>query len=237
MSDISDPLMSVSAAARAVGVDQSTLAKQVRQGLVRSHDGKVRLSEVLADRAANIDLGRAKRRDGAIDQPAANAKAARAAAPTVEPDGDEDDEAGPDDGAVIIDGVTYSYADARAMKETYLAKLKQLEFETKQGKLGLVDDMLADNQRILVTVRERLLAIPGKLGGDLDRAQVERVRDELYEAMEELYAEAAAAEAAFAERDEADDGDDGAEAAAPLEPRRVGGAVPVRRAKDQRRPG
>ena len=69
MSDISDPLISISAAARDIGVDQSTLSKQVRQGLVRSHDGKVRLSEVLADRAANIDLGRSKRRDGSIDSP------------------------------------------------------------------------------------------------------------------------------------------------------------------------
>ncbi len=68
-----DPLISISAAAREIGVHQSTLSKQVREGAVRSHDGKVRLSEVLADRAANIDLGRSNRRRGAIDDPGATA--------------------------------------------------------------------------------------------------------------------------------------------------------------------
>ncbi len=226
MPDDLDPLISISAAARSIAIDRSVLGKQIKQGLVRSHDGKVRLSEVLADRAANIDLGRSKRRDGAIDKPSA-AEASR----------DEDDgEAHPGE-VVMVDGVPVSYAAARALKETYHAKLKQLEFETKQGKLGPVDEMHADNCRILVAVRERLLAVPGKLGGDFTHPQIERVRDELYEAMEELYADGAAAEAALAARDEAGDGADGDEAAAAPQPRRVGRAVPLRGAKDERRPG
>jgi hypothetical protein len=54
MSD-GDPLMCVAAAAREIGLNRSTLARQVNAGAIRSHGGKVRLSEVLADRAANID--------------------------------------------------------------------------------------------------------------------------------------------------------------------------------------
>ena len=225
MPDDLDPLISISAAARSITIDRSVLGKQIKQGLVRSHDGKVRLSEVLADRAANIDLGRSKRRDGEIDKPGA-AEASR--------DGEDDGDAHVGD-VVMVDGVPVSYATARALKETYTAKLKQLEFETKQGKLGPVDKMHADNCRILIAVRERLLAVPGKLGDSFTHPQIERVRDELFEAMEELYADGAAAEAALAARDEAGDGDDGDEAAAAPQSGRVGRTVPLRGAKDERR--
>jgi hypothetical protein len=51
MSD-GDPLMCVAAAAREIGLNRSTLCRQVNAGRVRSHDGRVRLSEVLADRKA-----------------------------------------------------------------------------------------------------------------------------------------------------------------------------------------
>ena len=224
MPDDLDPLISISAAARSIAIDRSVLGKQIKQGLVRSHDGKVRLSEVLSDRASNIDLGRSKRREGAIDKPGA-IEASR--------DVEDDDEAHPGE-VVMVDGVPVSYAAARALKETYHAKLKQLEFETKQGKLGPVDEMHADNCRILVAVRERLLAVPGKLGGDFTHPQIERVRDELYEAMEELYADGAAAEAALAARDETGDGDDGDETATAPQPRRMGRTVPLRGAKDER---
>jgi hypothetical protein len=50
-----EPLIGITAAARQVGVSHSTLSRQVKLGQVRSHKGKVRLSEVLQDRANNID--------------------------------------------------------------------------------------------------------------------------------------------------------------------------------------
>jgi hypothetical protein len=53
MSD--EPLISVAEAAREIGLNRSTLSRQVSAGAIRSHGGKVRLSEILADRAANID--------------------------------------------------------------------------------------------------------------------------------------------------------------------------------------
>jgi hypothetical protein len=54
----SDDLVSIAAAAKEIGYSPSTLARQVKAGSIRSHGGKVRLSEVLADRAANIDSSR-----------------------------------------------------------------------------------------------------------------------------------------------------------------------------------
>jgi transposase-like protein len=52
MSD--EPLISVAEAAREIGLNRSTLSRQVNAGRIRSHDGQVRLSEVLADRKAKI---------------------------------------------------------------------------------------------------------------------------------------------------------------------------------------
>jgi hypothetical protein len=45
----------VAEAAREIGLNRSTLSRQVSAGAIRSHGGKVRISEILADRAANID--------------------------------------------------------------------------------------------------------------------------------------------------------------------------------------
>jgi hypothetical protein len=52
---MNDELIGITAAARQIGVSHSTLSRQVKLGQVRSHKGKVRLSEVLQDRANNID--------------------------------------------------------------------------------------------------------------------------------------------------------------------------------------
>ncbi len=226
-----DPLVSISAAAREIGVHQSTLSKQVREGAVRSHDGRVRLSEVLADRAANIDLGRSNRRRGAIDNPGATAAPVPA-----EPDVED---AGADDGApeqaVIVDGVAVSYAAARAMKEGYLARLKQLEFETKRGALVSTDDAVAEFTRVLGVIRERLLAMPGKLGGTLTREHVELVRTEIHDALEELSEFETGLDGAEAAPHEDPDSDGDAGAPAAAQPRPVGRPVPARRAEDQRR--
>lgn len=51
--------LSIAAAARAIGVSRQTLWGQVRSGAVRSHDGRVYLSEVKADRKRNVDPARA----------------------------------------------------------------------------------------------------------------------------------------------------------------------------------
>jgi transposase-like protein len=49
-----EPLVSLAEAARNIGVHRSTLSRQTASGQVRNWGGKVRVSEVVADRAANV---------------------------------------------------------------------------------------------------------------------------------------------------------------------------------------
>jgi hypothetical protein len=52
-------VISIAEAARAIGLNRSTLSRQVRRGLIRSYPNGVVLAEVIADRATNI--GRVRR--------------------------------------------------------------------------------------------------------------------------------------------------------------------------------
>ncbi len=114
-----DDLISISEAARRVGVNQSTLSRQVKSGAIRSHGGKVRHAEVLEDRANNIDK-----------LMAARTKRLR------EPGSDDADLLmGSQTDGIPVDGHLLSLHQAQQLKENYLAKLKQLEFEEKSKKL------------------------------------------------------------------------------------------------------
>ena len=173
--ELNDPLISIPEAAKIIGVNRTTLGRQVRGGAVRSHDGKVRLSEVLQDREANIDLTRSKRHDGKID---ADVKTVAF---------EEDGGAEP----VLVDGEILSYPEARALKETYLARLRRLEFETKAGKFVEIEEVGRQVEDEYNIVRERLLTIPGKIAEALvgaTRAEIEMaIRAEITEALEELH--------------------------------------------------
>jgi hypothetical protein len=93
MAEDKEPLLSLSQAARAIGVNKSTISRQIRDGQIRSQDGKVKLSELRVDRKNNL----------------------RHADP--EP----------------------TFARARAVKETYLAQLRRLEYQVKTGALIKTD--------------------------------------------------------------------------------------------------
>ena len=49
------------------------------------------------------------------------------------------------------------------MKETYLARLRQLEYDTKVGKVALIEDIAEAVGEQLAIVRRRLLAIPSNV--------------------------------------------------------------------------
>jgi hypothetical protein len=137
---MNDPLVSVSAAARKIGVSQSTLSRQVKAGSIRSHAGKVRISEVLDDRKNNVDSSRWSDRK---KRPAAGRKPRPMHQPPKSDDasllhmheaidnlpvndiGDADQ--------IVIDERLMSVGRARAMRETYLARLAQMEFEAASG--------------------------------------------------------------------------------------------------------
>ena len=144
----SEPLVSVSAAARQIGVHRSTLQSQVNAGQVRSHEGKVRLREVLEDRAANIDLTRSRRRAGDGD-----------ALHTAAADQSADQPSADDDPPVLVDGKALPYAEARALKETYLARLRQLEFDLKSGEVAPIADVVSQVTSDYARVRNKLLGI------------------------------------------------------------------------------
>lgn len=116
-----DKFISIAAAAKTIGLNKSTLSRQVKTGAIRSHGGKVRLSEVLEDRASNIDLAQSRRRpSGATD---ATAGATPADATTDDP------------APILVDGALVSFAEAQRIKENYLAKLRGLEFDLKSKRL------------------------------------------------------------------------------------------------------
>lgn len=66
-------------------------------------------------------------------------------------------------------GGVMTVADAEALKETYLAKLRQLEYETKAGRVVLIDDAVAALERLLADLRTKLLAVPAEQAPRLAR--------------------------------------------------------------------
>ncbi|KAB2918532.1 MAG: hypothetical protein F9K29_08175 [Hyphomicrobiaceae bacterium] len=130
-------LISIRAAAKHldVALHHSVLAKHVKSGQVRSHGGKVRLSEVIEDLAKNIDHSRAHRRRKPLPI-SSSGDATGVATP---------DETQPADGAARAIAANerkpdnepdmLPYNQARAKKETWLARLRRLEFQLKSGSL------------------------------------------------------------------------------------------------------
>jgi hypothetical protein len=116
-----EPLISIAAAAREIGLNKSTLSRQVKSGAIRSRDGMVRLSEVYEDRVKNIDAtiwsNRPKKSAPASHAPL-HAKVG-----------------GDDLRKVKIDGVVLDINAAKALKETYLGRLAQLKFKTESETL------------------------------------------------------------------------------------------------------
>ncbi len=78
-----------------------------------------------------------------------------------------------------------SYAQARLADMVYRAKLRRLEFETKQGKLVEAENVKQRWAAILVVLKERILAVPDKLAPELTALTEERhVRDALKREMQ-----------------------------------------------------
>lgn len=120
-----EPLISIAAAAREIGINKSTLSRQVADGKIRSHDGKVRLSEVYEDRAKNIDAAIWSNRQKRSTAPShASPRATEA----------EDGDVGGAD-TVEVDGKVLDINAAKALKETYLGRLAQLKFTVESGAL------------------------------------------------------------------------------------------------------
>jgi hypothetical protein len=141
-----DEFISIAEAAKQIGINKSTLSRQVKAKAVRSHNGKVRLSEVYEDRANNIDLSQSRRRSTKTPAAAPAAKldatAQADATPSVlnlsanvsAPDSDATDDGAGDD-LVLVDGALLTFAQASCLKENYLARKHKLSFEVARGAL------------------------------------------------------------------------------------------------------
>lgn len=68
---------------------------------------------------------------------------------------------------VIVDGKAMPFAKARALKETYLARLRKLEFEVKEGALvdrATAEKLFFDTAR---DFRDAWLSWPARIGIEL----------------------------------------------------------------------
>ena len=180
---MSEALISISKCALAIGLHKSTLASQVKDGSIRSHEGKVYLSEVLEDRAKNIDLSRSARHEGRIDD---GEKGVGSSQPdptksTVDPTLSDPTIEELDGTPVMVDGKSLPYKEARALKETYLARLRQIEYHQKSGEVVSVEAVARIITAEYGIVRNRLLGLPASVAPRLvgmDQHQISQALSE-----------------------------------------------------------
>ena len=173
--------ISISAAARAIGVNKSTLARQLKGSGVEFVEGKARLSDVLAYRASAIDLTRSGRRAGKGDSIDVDATMPLADATPAEVDATVESEDGE---PVLVDGQTLSYRDARALKETYLARLRKHEYEIAMGEWVRVENVGRIVEQEYGVVRQATLNSTSKTADRCvgkDRMGIKLVLDEAAE--------------------------------------------------------
>jgi hypothetical protein len=94
-------------------------------------------------------------------------------------------------GNIEIDLGNQSYAQSRAIKEAYLARLKKLEYERELGALVDADQVRRDGYAAGKLVQSKMLAIPDRLAGQLagmtEVAAIKRVLvDEIRYALSEV---------------------------------------------------
>lgn len=182
--------------ARQRGVSRKTVTEWKAKGLLSmTPAGLVKVEEsewLLADRPQNY-------RGGATN------RGARAEAPQTKPSALRPDASGGEEAAApveaaeilsqspaqIAEALGWTTAEAQRVKEIYLALIRRQEYEVEQGKLVQIEAVAAQVEREYAVVRERLLAIPGKLAAKLvglDRAEIDAaLHAEVSEALNELH--------------------------------------------------
>ena len=93
--------------------------------------------------------------------------------------------------AVLAEAAQWSLSEAARRKECALACLRQLEFDRESGLVVAIADVAKQVAAEYSIVRDRVLAMPGKLADELanlDRRGIEtRLRRECYECLSELH--------------------------------------------------
>jgi phage terminase Nu1 subunit (DNA packaging protein) len=161
--------------ARRLGVVPSRISALIKRGLPVLADGKIDLEAASKWMKANCEAS-VKFRDRGVNK-------------MLEADiGHEPAEAASlDDDAAVLD-----YPAARALRETFLARMARLEFLAKSGKLLPADEVETVWRNYLTDCRKRLLCVPSRCGArlsHLSRAEVSEIDFEIHAALQELAGE------------------------------------------------
>lgn len=175
--------LSLRAYAQRIGVSVEAVSQAIKAGrlvksVARDSAGRPKIADpVLADRewAANTD--QSKPRNAITGDP----KHRREPGAPMRPMGDVE----------APSGGGPSYAQSRAIREAYQARLSKLEYEEKSGKLVSADHVRVTAYNSARTARDALLNIPdrvaGVLAGITDEREVHRVlTDEIRRVVNEL---------------------------------------------------
>jgi phage terminase Nu1 subunit (DNA packaging protein) len=163
--------------ARHLGVARSRISALVKRGLFVGADGKIILEDALTWMRANCEQT-ARFQDRGVNK-LINADADAAPEPA---------------GATALDddSTVLGYAEAKALRETYLARMAKLEFLAKSGKLLPADEVQSVWTSYLSDCRKRLLTVPSRCGAriaHLSRAEVAIIDREVRDALQELAGE------------------------------------------------
>lgn len=129
------PLVSIRAYAKHRGVSHTAVEKAVKQGRIRTVDGKIDVEQ--ADREWN-------RNSSPVNKPEPTPRAAASAEPLV---------AGP------------SFAQSRAVREAYEARLAKLTWEERIKKLINADEVRVSAYNLSRMIRDRILNVPDRVVG------------------------------------------------------------------------
>jgi phage terminase Nu1 subunit (DNA packaging protein) len=152
--------------ARTLGVSRSRVSAFVKRGLPIRPDGKIDLPAALNWVRENVEQT-THFPDRGVNKLSAEAL------PTGE---------GADDGPL-------PFPEAKAMRETYLAKIARLEYQVRAGSLLEKSAVAREWASALRDLRARLVAVPARCGAalpHLDKAEVEVVAHEIRAALAEL---------------------------------------------------
>jgi phage terminase Nu1 subunit (DNA packaging protein) len=160
--------------ARHLGVVPSRITALIKRGLPVLADGKIDLEAASKWMKANCEASVKFRDRGVTKMLETDAGPEPAEAEGLEGDG-------------VLD-----YPTARALRETYLARMAKLEFLAKSGRLLDADEVQATWTAYLSDCRKRLLCVASRCGArlsHLSRAEVAVIDSEIRGALMELAGE------------------------------------------------
>lgn len=154
------PQLSIRGYARHRGVSHTAVRKALATGRITgASDGTI--DPVVADEQWASSTNLSKPRNSVIGSPGRSRPVARPPASRSENSLGDDSQRVP--AAGTASRLAASYADSRAAREAYLARLAKLEFEQRSGKLVDADDVRAQVFALGRRMRDAILAMPDRL--------------------------------------------------------------------------